>query len=105
MASYFNVTDIDIRILKALADRVEGVMLVPALAADIAQEVGVKYRTAVGRMQSLKRKGLVLHEKDIGDLPAIKGEWTITEAGRVAVGAIPLAPQDQQRWLSLAQAA
>ena len=67
------------RILCTLAEYDQSV-----IASDLAHALTVGQRNVVGRLQALKRRGMVSFERDAAQ-PYGAGYWRITEQGRQAI--------------------
>ena len=79
-------TELNERILSILDGLDQG-----SKAFDLAERLDVAPRDVVGRLQSLKRQGLVTHEQ-LGQYSSSAGQWFISDAGRESIGAVPEVP-------------
>jgi predicted ArsR family transcriptional regulator len=71
--------ELDHRILRALATGRQSM-----IAFELAQALAAGHRAVVGRLQALKRRGMVAFERDAAN-PYGPGHWRIAEPGRRAI--------------------
>jgi DNA-binding MarR family transcriptional regulator len=75
-------TELSPRILQALIELGRGIK-----ASELAECLQVPLRDVVGRLQALKRRGLVTHERN-SEAPGAAGLWAVSEEGQQVATAV-----------------